>query len=175
LGTVYYFQERYVDAAAQYEKAVELAPKDSAKRGNLADAYRWIPALAHKAPQEFRKAIELAEEGLATNPKDPKLRSNLAMYRSSFGDRAGSLRDIQEALRLAPGDGFVLFRAVLVYEQAGMREHSWRALEACLKAGYSMEEIRKAPPLADLRKDERYRRLEAARSAEHSISPGKQK
>src|SRR5258708_3677171 len=134
LGTIYYFQGRYADAAAQYEKAVELAPKDFAKRGNLADAYRWVPALSHKAPQEFRKAIELAEEALATNPKDSKLRANLAGYRSSSGDRAGSLRDIQEALRMAPGDGFVLFRAVLVYEQAGMRERAWKALEACINA-----------------------------------------
>jgi serine/threonine-protein kinase len=157
---------------AQYEKAVELAPKDFAKRGNLADAYRWVPALSQKAPQEFRKAIELAEEALATNPKDAKLRANLAGYRSSSGDRAGSLRDIQEALRMAPGDGFVLFRAILVYEQAGMRERAWRALEACINAGYSMEQIRKAPPLADLRKEERFRKLEAAQSAEQ-ISPGK--
>src|SRR5260370_9525203 len=172
LGTIYYFQGRYADAAAQYEKAVELAPKDFAKRGNLADAYRWVPALGHKATQEFGKAIELAEEALATNPKDSKLRANLAGYRSSSGDRAGSLRDIQEALRMAPGDGFVLFRAVLVYEQAGMRERAWKALEACINAGYSMEQIRKAPPLADLRKEERFRKLEAAQSAEQ-ISPGK--
>jgi tetratricopeptide (TPR) repeat protein len=109
---------------------------------------------------------------LATNPKDAKLWSNLAMYRSSSGDRAGSLRDIEEAQRLAPGDGFVLFRAALVYEQAVMRERALKALEACLKAGYSIEEIEKAPPLADLRKDERYRRL-AAQSAEHSSSLGK--
>ena len=174
LGTVYYFQGRYEDAAAQYEKAIELAPKDFVMRGNLADAYRYIPALANKAPEEFRKATELAQDALATNPKDAKLRANVAGYRSSSGDTAGALRDIQEALRLAPGDGFVLFRAALVYEQAGMRERAWKALEACVKVGYSLEEIRKAPPLADLRKDERYRKLDAAQSAEHSISPGKQ-
>jgi tetratricopeptide (TPR) repeat protein len=174
LGSVYYFQERYADAATQFEKAVEFAPKDFVMHGNLADAYRYVPALSNKAPEEFRKAIELAKEALATNPKDAKLRANVAGYRSSSGDRAGSLRDIQEAVRLGPGDGFVLFRAALVYEQAGMRERAWKALEACINAGYSIEEIRKAPPLADLRKDERYRRLVAAQSAEHSISPGKQ-
>jgi len=110
---------------------------------------------------------------LATNPKDAKIRANLAMYRSSSGDRAGSLRDIEEALRLAPVDGFVLYRAALVYEQDGMRERAWKALEACIKAGCSMEEIRKAPPLIEMRKEERFRRLEPTQSAEHSISPGK--
>src|SRR5258708_38355157 len=120
LGTVYYFQGRYADAAAQYEKAVELAPKDWVKWGNLADAYRWTPTLAVKAPKAFRKAIELAEDALTTNPKDARLRSNLARYRVSIGDRHGALRDTAEALRLAPNSGFVLFRAALVYEQAGM-------------------------------------------------------
>ena len=77
------------------------------------------------------------------------------------------------ALRLAPNNGFVLFRAALVYEQAGMRDRALTKLEECLKAGYSIREIQKAPPLAELRKDERFQRLEAAQSAEHSISPGK--
>jgi tetratricopeptide (TPR) repeat protein len=174
LGSVYYLQGRYGDAAAQYEKAIELAPKDPVRWGNLADAYRWTPNLAGKAPQAFRKAIELTEGLLTTNPRDARLRSNLAMYRWSAGDREGSLREAEESMRLAPKNGFVLFRAALVYEQAGMRERALSLLEACLKAGYSMEEIRKAPPLADLRKDEGYRRLEAAQSADHSISPGKQ-
>jgi tetratricopeptide (TPR) repeat protein len=162
LGSVYYFQSKYADAAVQFEKAKELAPKDPVRWGNLADAYRLTPNLASKAPQAFRHAIELAEGVLKTNPKDAKLRANLAMYRSSSGDVAGSLRDIAAALRLAPADGYVLFRAALVYEQAGVRESAWRALEACLKSGYSIEEIRKAPPLKELRQEERYRRLEAA-------------
>jgi len=173
LGTVYYFQGRYADAAAQYEKAVELAPKDPVRWGNLADAYRWTPTLAVKAPEAFRKAIELSEGALARNPKDARLKSNLAVYRLSSGDQDGALRDTAAALRLAPNEGFVLFRAALVYEQAGMRDRALTKLEECLKAGYSMQEIRKAPPLAELRKDERFLRLEAAQSDEHSTFPGK--
>ena len=57
--------------------------------------------------------------------------------------------------------------------EGGMRERAWKALEACVKAGCSMEEIRKAPPLIEMRKEERFRRLEPTQSAEHSISPGK--
>lgn len=173
LGSVYYFQGRYAEAAVQFEKAKELAPKDPVRWGSLADAYRWAPALSDRAPEAFRKAIELAEGVLATNPKDARLRSNLAIYRSSSGDRAGSLQEIEASLRLAPEDLYVLFRAALVYEQAGMRERALIALEACLKAGYSIEEIRTAPSLAGLRKEERYRRLEEARSEGYSISPGK--
>ena len=41
--------------------AARLVPTDSRFAGNLADAYRWSPALAAQAPEAYRKAIELIQ------------------------------------------------------------------------------------------------------------------
>ena len=96
------------------------------------------------------------------NPKDAELRSRLATYEVSLGDSVAALRDVGEALRSSPGDGQVLFRAALVYEQSGMRERALSSLLSALAGGFAKEEIEKAPPLEALRQDPRYREIAAS-------------
>jgi serine/threonine-protein kinase len=159
LGTVYYFQERYREAAAMYLKAVELTPTDDRTWGNLGDAYRWVPGKAEESARAFRQAAAQAEKQVAASPRDADLRSRLAMYRISVGEGDAAQAQIAEAVKLAPQNGQVLYRAALVYEQSGMRARALETLRAALRAGFSQEEIEKAPPLAALRKDPAYWKL----------------
>ena len=82
------------------------------------------------------------------------------MYEVFAGEKKTALRDIEEALRSGPDEGLVLFRAALVFEENGVRERALESVRAALAAGYSREEIEKAPPLDRLRDDPRYVRLE---------------
>ena len=66
---------------------------------------------------------------------------------------------LEKARRLAPSDQNVAFTSVLVFELAGKRERALAALKEALGAGYSLEEARREPELAELRKDPRCRRL----------------
>jgi len=155
-GSIRYFEGRFREASDAYRKAAELAPSDERIWGALADALRWLPGNADEVIGAYRQAIALGERKAAINPSDPELRSRLAMYHAYAGDRDAADRESSEALRLAPRDGTVLFRAALVREQLGRREDALAALEQSFLAGYSREEIGKAPALEQLRQDPRY-------------------
>jgi serine/threonine-protein kinase len=159
LGTICFFQGRFREAVTMYEKAIELGAAGAVTWGNLGDAYRWTPEYAAKAPAAFRRAIQAAEAQLAVNPNDADVLSSLAVYRAKLGDRSRSLAEVEKARRLAPSDQNVAFTSVLVFELAGKRERALAALKEALGAGYSLEEARREPELAELRKDPRCRRL----------------
>jgi Flp pilus assembly protein TadD len=162
LGMVYYFQKRYREAAQTFLKAVELQPADDRTWGNYADASRYVPGKAEEAARAYREASAQVKKQLAIDARNPELRSRLAMYEVFGGDRKGALRDVEEALQGGATDGLVLFRAALVFEENGMRERALQSVRAALAAGYSREEIEKAPPLDRLREDPRYPRPGAA-------------
>jgi eukaryotic-like serine/threonine-protein kinase len=159
LGNLYYYEGNYAQAAAQFQKASELAPDRSDFWGNLADSYRWDPALAAKAPDTYRHAIDLIQRQITVNPRDGQLHSQVATWWAALGSRKEAAAEIAKAIQLAPRDGFIQFDASLVYEQAGQRDRALRAVQAALSAGYPPGEFRKARPLKALREDPRYLRL----------------
>jgi serine/threonine-protein kinase len=166
-GSYYYRMGNYAEAAAQYRKATELAPNNALFWGNLADAYRWDSSLAAKAPDTYRRAIDLAQREITVNPRNGQLRSYVAIWWADLGNRKEAAAEIAKAVGLAPRDGLVQFHAALVYEQAGERDHALRACEAALRAGYSSDEFRMAPPLKALRQDPRYLRLAGSANPPH--------
>lgn len=165
LGTLYFFQGRYSDAVPLMEKAVEMEPNDWVYWGNLGDAYRWTPDFRRRAPAAYARAIQLAAQQPNINPNDGGLHSTLALYRAKLGDASKALGEIAEARRLAPMNSRVLFKAALVYEITGKREQALNALDLALQGGYSRDEVRSEPELAELRKDPRYQRLDKEPSA----------
>jgi tetratricopeptide (TPR) repeat protein len=156
LGTVYYLQHRYSDAAEMFLKAVELDPSDDRTWGNYADASRYVTGKQQEATRAYREAAAQAVKQLAVNPRNAELRSRLAMYEVFAGDKQAALREIEAALQRGGDDGLVLFRAALVFEQSGMRQRAVDSVLAALARGFSREEIEHAPPLEALRSDPRY-------------------
>jgi len=159
LANVYYFQKRYKEAAALMGKALALTSNDYRYWSTLADIYSATPDTAEKARATYLKALALAEEELAVNPNDGEVLSDIAVYRARTSDRTRALADIERALQLAPSDKDVVQSAIMVYEFTGDRPRALQALEDALKKGYPVEEIRRQPGLAALRKDPGYRRL----------------
>ena len=156
LGTTYFFQGRYADAVSMNQKAIEMGTNDYTIYGNLADAYRWTPTLASKAPDAYRDAIRRAQKDLALTPDNAVLLSKLAVYWAKLGDPQKALAELDKARALAPADPYVHFKSALVYELTGKRLPALEALAAAKKGGYSIEEIRREPELMKLRKDPRY-------------------
>jgi tetratricopeptide (TPR) repeat protein len=155
LGTAYYYERRYADAARYYRKATGMHPNDSLLWGNLGDADRWAGA-ADDASRDYQQAIALLEKQLTVNQFSADLWSRLAMYNAAMGEHEKALGPLRRALRLNSKDSRVLFRSALVYEEAGQRDRALDSIRAAVAAGYSSEEIGKAPPLEKLRRDPRY-------------------
>jgi tetratricopeptide (TPR) repeat protein len=159
LGSLYYLQGKYKEAALWYRKAVDAISTDSSYWGNLADAYRWTPELSSKAPETYRKAVLFGQRELTGNVRNSHLRSRMAYYYAVIGDKDSASREIAEALRLSGDDGYVQFQAALVYEQLHNRDGAIKAIQAAVHAGFSAEQILKAPSLESLRTDSRFRSL----------------
>jgi len=159
LGTARFFQGRYTAAAAAFEKAVELNPTYYLYWGNLADARRWIPGNDAKAKEAYGHAIDLAREKLAATPDDPELRGSLAVYYAKIGDRQHAIEtlgQLEQSEKPTPGSHF---KAMLAYEISGNRDKALLELQAAMRAGYSIVEIKNEPELISLRKDRRYQEL----------------
>jgi eukaryotic-like serine/threonine-protein kinase len=157
LGNLDLKQARYADAAADYEKALEINKSDYRVWSNLAVAYSRTPGQKERAKDGFLQAAKLCREALKTNPNDPSTLSDLAMFVASEGDeRQEPLVLIEKALALAPEDTYVQFNAVETYESLGYRKEALDWVARLVASGYPLDDIDESPVLADLVKDKRY-------------------
>lgn len=167
LATAYFFQQRFAEAARTYEQAVKLNPVDYEMWGNLGDAYNWTPKEQSQAPQAYRKAISLANQALAVNPRDAAVLCNLALYHAMLREKDPALSFLRRALALAPNNSDFLFKAAEIYNQFGMSEQAFAALEHSLKQGYSRFFARDHPIFGNLKTDPRFRKLVDNQPASH--------
>lgn len=124
LGTAYYYQRRYAEAATAYRSGIELDPSLYALWGNLGEVYRHLPGEGQNSRNALRHAIGLAEKHLATVQSDENTRASLAEYWANLGEREKALGEIAKI----PQESRVEFadRIVPTYELLGDRR---RALE----------------------------------------------
>jgi len=162
LGMAYALEGKYAEASTWHRKATEAAPASESYWGNLGHSLRWEPSLAGQAPDAFRRAIERGEKQVNVDPRSAPLHARLAEYWAVLGDKRQSLLAIARALAIAPHSGYVQYRAALVYEQTGDRRRAAAALKSAILAGYSLQEIDKAPPLKPLRDNPEYKKLISA-------------
>jgi len=153
LGTLRFQEEQYAEAATLYERASSLAPRDYILLGNLGDALRYIPGRSAEAKPVYERAIQLAEDFLQVNPKDPAARASLARYCAFSGNIPRGLEEIEKARLLAPANLPIMISAALVFERAGQRDQARANLLRALKEGYARADIEKNPDLKALRSD----------------------
>jgi serine/threonine protein kinase/tetratricopeptide (TPR) repeat protein len=159
LATAYFFQQRFDEAAHTYEQAVKLNPLDYEMWGNLGDAYYWTPKEQSQAPPAYRKAISLADAALSVNPRDAVILCNLALYHAMLREKDPAIAFLRRALALAPDNSDSLFKAAEIYNQFGMTEPAFAALQDSLKQGYSRFFARGHPIFENLKADPRFRKL----------------
>jgi eukaryotic-like serine/threonine-protein kinase len=156
LGNLRFFQGRYSDSVAAFEKTVQLSANSYDSWGNLGDAYRWTPGDADKAKQAYRRAIDLIRGEISKNPGDLDLRATLASYLAKSGDKAEALRELAPVEHARKKEGLTWYRCAVVYELCGQRDKALQALLSAVKAGQSLRDIKNDPELTSLRADPRY-------------------
>jgi len=167
LGGVYMFMGENAKAAEAMKKAVELSPHDHTLLRNLADSYRQVPSLANQAPATYRKALETAQQQLSVNPHDREALVGMALYEAHLGDQSDARKYVTKALQEAPDDSGVLFNAALVYELGGDRQQALTLLQKSIRAGFSVEDVKREPELQDLRSDPKYQQIVHAGQMEY--------
>jgi Flp pilus assembly protein TadD len=163
LGTVYFFLGRCAEAVPLMEHASQLTPKSEQFWGNLGDAYACVSGRKRDADSAYRHAVQLGQDRLAVNANDGETLSLVALYQAKLGDKTKALENIQKARRLAPGSRKVQWEAALIYELAGQRDRALDALQAAIRGGQPLDEVRGEPALAKLRADPRYRQMVASK------------
>jgi tetratricopeptide (TPR) repeat protein/TolB-like protein/tRNA A-37 threonylcarbamoyl transferase component Bud32 len=159
LGVLYFFRGQYREGAGAFEKAVALAPRDYITWGNLADAYRWTPGEADKAPGAYSKAIALAEEQLKIEPRSAEIYAYLALYRAKTGQKAPAVKCIEKALSLEPKNPQNTYYAAEVYHLVGDQNRALGLLRQAVQDGYPPREIRADPEWGGLRNNPAFQSL----------------
>jgi serine/threonine-protein kinase len=160
LGTLRYFQGRYVDAATAFRSAVDRGGAGLYLYwGNLGDALRWVPGQRGASAEAYTHAIELVREKMQSAPDDTDLRSSLATYLAKSGDSKAALEEVNRVNKLPKKNAASMFKASLACEVAGDRDRALHFLDAALADGYSVREVRDEPELASLRADARFREM----------------
>jgi serine/threonine protein kinase/tetratricopeptide (TPR) repeat protein len=156
LATAYFQMHRYADSAVQFQKAVQLDPKNYLFWGNLGDAFYWSPGRRPEAADAYGQAISLGEEKLRRNPHDAQLLSSLGMYHAMRGGKKAALDNLDASLRLQPKSPDLLFNAGIIYQQLGDANRALDSLERAVSLGISPEVIRDTPNFDALRDNRRY-------------------
>jgi tetratricopeptide (TPR) repeat protein/predicted Ser/Thr protein kinase len=159
LGTTLFFQGRYQDAVAAFEKAVGMLPNDPLLWGNLGDAYANVPAGREKAQEAYLRAVQLLDQQVAREPANVMALSRLALYLAKQGNVARARTVLDGIPDLSTRDLNTLYRAAVTSEILAQRDQALRWLELALQGGYPMHEVAGDPSLAPLRADVRYHRL----------------
>ena len=150
LGTVLFFEGKYAEAALQFEEAVRLQPANHITWGNLGDARWQIAGERERAREAFQQAYVLASRQLVLNPSDAQLRKSNALYLAKLDRPGEARREIEAALRQAPGDRYVRFYAARVYATIGDLQRAGSELKASLALGYDSREAEREPDLKPL-------------------------
>ena len=159
LGTAYFYLHRYSDSIAAYEKARTLDQQDYMNWGNLGDALYWSVDRRSESSGAYRRAIGLAEERLQVNPQDATVRAFTAQYWAMIGDFHTATAELQKALKAAPHDPDVLFRAALIHNQVGDRQQTLDWLRKAVAANFSRTTIRDTPDFDHFKSDPAFKAI----------------
>jgi tetratricopeptide (TPR) repeat protein/TolB-like protein/predicted Ser/Thr protein kinase len=166
LGTAYFYLKRYTDSVPMFEKAVELNPNDGLLMGNLADAYRWS-GQQDRARATYDRAIALAFKELQVNPRDANVMDELSLYYAKKGNPTQALDFIHRARSIKPMDINILYDEAVVYAMSGRSTEALNTLREALQKGYSVQEAKNDPELANLQSRPEFAKLVADFSKPH--------
>ena len=159
LGYTYILMHRYPEAIAALEQALKIDDHDWLNLGDLADALYWSQDRRGEAQAKYRKAISIGVSKLEVNPDDVPTLAYLADYSAMIGDRQSALQYLEKALKIAPLNGEVLFRAAVVHRHFNETGRALSYLEKAAGAGYSRAIIRDTPDFGDLQQEPQFRSL----------------
>jgi tetratricopeptide (TPR) repeat protein len=162
LGALLFARGDMPNAARAFERSISANkgnPNYYLGWANLADALRWLPGRESDARQAYQHAIELIQPLVNREPDNPTLQSRLAVYAAKTGAQRVARDALAAALAGKRPGADLHFRAAIVWELLGEREHALNEVFSSKAAGYPLNLIESEPDLLSLRRDLRYHNL----------------
>jgi eukaryotic-like serine/threonine-protein kinase len=156
LGSLYLGQQRYAEAAAATEKALQLNDNDYTVWLNLLNDYEWMKDTA-KAESVRKRALALVEQAVRLRPQDAVAQSNLGVLLAKDKQKENSLARVETSLALSPDDTQVLSNVADTYEILGDRRRALEYLEKALQKGLTVEQAKADPDMQGILQDPAFR------------------
>jgi serine/threonine protein kinase/tetratricopeptide (TPR) repeat protein len=153
LGNAYFLMRKYDEAARTFEEGLKFDKTSWLSWGNLGDAEYLVPDKRQKANEAYREAIRLSDEDLRVNPRDGRTWAFRATYLAMTDNKADALASLQKALLFAPASPGVQFRAALVYNHFGEKDHTLQWLRKSVAGGLSANQVERTPDFDHLSGD----------------------
>jgi TolB-like protein/Flp pilus assembly protein TadD len=150
IGSAQFLLRNFDEAAAMYQRAVELAPDDYLQWGHLGDALGFDPNRQVESQAAYRKALELALEQREINPSDPYLIVAIARYHARLGETQAAREAIGKLDGLAL-DVYVYYDLSLAFIAMEDEAAALDALRSAVAEGYSVKLIAQDPGFDALR------------------------
>jgi tetratricopeptide (TPR) repeat protein len=156
LGYLYIQQQKYIEAAAVEEKALQLNDKNYLVWGNLAIAYEGLKD-KEKAGKARDREVALLEQAVQDTPRDAIAQATLGLLYAKKKLREKAISRIQSALALSPDDPNVLEAVGEAYEDLGDRAQALQYIEKSLQKGYPPADLKSFSDLQGLLSDPSFR------------------
>lgn len=126
---------RMEEAAAWFERAGALRPDDYATPALLATAYVSL-GRGDDATAAKRRALDIIERHLATEPDDERALYLGATCLTSLGDKGRAREWAKRAVAMEPDDSAVLYNVACVYSLLGLKDSGIDCLERAVQNGF---------------------------------------
>ncbi|QNI31172.1 tetratricopeptide repeat protein [Alloacidobacterium dinghuense] len=156
LGNIAFTKGNYRQALTQYQKAVELSPKNNLLWRNIGDCYAMFGDKS-MVRAKYARAAELLADDLKTNPQAGYNWMTLAFYHAKIGDFADAEHELENGDSRGASDVDSQFMKVQALALLGKKDEALAILLRCLDKGLAPLDVDLALDLADLRKDPRYK------------------
>jgi serine/threonine protein kinase/tetratricopeptide (TPR) repeat protein len=159
LGNACFSMRKFDEAARNFNAGLEFEKNNWLSWGNLGDAYYWAPGKRSQAGDAYREAIRLADDKLRVDPRDARTWAFRATYQAMTDNKAEAMASLQKALSLEPARSAVQFRAALVYNHFGDKDHTLRSLRRATESGLSAALVWDTPDFDHLHTDPQFRAI----------------
>lgn len=119
LGLAYLEENNLKEAAAQFQKLIELAPREALGYANL--------GLVYLRMGKYAEAEEQIKKALAIEPDDPDIRLNLAQIYQLQHREDEAVALLEETIQVHPDHAKSLYKLAEIYSRSRNREHWLRA------------------------------------------------
>ena len=150
LAIAYLRAKRFPEAIAAFTEALTRDPQQPSRYRNLADAYKAAGRIGD-AREQYARALALAHDQLAVNPRDVITIALVALCEANLGRRMEAERHASEAAALGGTNAELRFRLTKVYAVLNDRPAAFATLRAAVAAGWEPKAATEDEELAPLR------------------------